>query len=178
MLPESNELPEQQANKEKKPAFNIMGLLISVVIAVVVSGAVTFVLVKFVLGSNNPTTDAQNTTPISPVEIRVRFIVEGSNKTFMLKGGKSVVVIDMLSFTAGSDGCRAEISTRNDQILSSLQDLFIQKEAVEVSNPAGLDLLKRQIRDLINRVTGYVGDKAKFGVIDVFTYIKAIASVQ
>jgi flagellar FliL protein len=47
-----------------------------------------------------------------------------------------------------------------------------------MSSPAGLDLIKRQIRDLVNRVTGYIGDKAKFGVIEVFTYIKAIASVQ
>jgi flagellar FliL protein len=177
-LAENDEAQLEQEEKGKKPSFNIMGLLISVVVAAVVSGAVTFVLVRFVLGTNDPGTNPQTATPIVPIEIRVRFIVEGSNKTFMLKGGKNVVVIDMLSFTVGSDGCRESISQRNDQILSSLQDLFIQKEAVEMSSPAGLDLVKRQIRDLVNRVTGYIGDKAKFGVIDVFTYIKAIASVQ
>jgi flagellar FliL protein len=177
-LPEADDIPAVEDSKSKKPSINILGLLISVVVAAVVSGGVTFVLVRFVLGTNDPGTGQQNATPTAPIEIRVRFIVEGSNKTFMLKGGKSVVVVDMLSFTVGSDGCREAIATRNDQILSSLQDLFIQKETVEMSSPAGLDLIKRQIRDLVNRVTGYIGDKAKFGVIEVFTYIKAIASVQ
>jgi len=177
-LPEADDIQTVAEPKAKKLPVNFLGLLIAAVIAAIVSGAVTFVLVRFVLGTNDPGSSQQKATPSAPIEIRVRFIVEGSNKTFMLKGGKNVVVVDMLSFTVGSDGCRESIATRNDQILSSLQDLFIQKETVEMSNPAGLDLIKRQIRDLVNRVTGYIGDKAKFGVIEVYTYIKAIASVQ
>ncbi|HPE69117.1 MAG TPA: flagellar basal body protein FliL [Thermotogota bacterium] len=177
-MPEQDELAQGGEEKQKKGGLNIMGLLISVVIAAVVAGGVSFVLVKFVLGTNTPSSSSETTQPTIPVEIRVRFVVEGSNKTFMLKGGRTVIVIDMLSFNVGSDGCRAEIANRNDQILSALQDLFIQKEEAELATAAGLDLLKRQIRDLVNRVTNYVGDRAKYGVIEVFMYIKAITSVQ
>ncbi len=163
--------------KKSSGGFNIMGLLIMIVIAVVVSIGVNFLLIK-VLGTNNPPDSSQGTTLVNPVEIRVRFIIEGSNKAFMLKGGSDVVVLDLLSFTVGSDSCREEIATRKDQITSALQDLFIQKEPAELSTPAGLELLNRQMRDMVNRITSYVGDKAKFGVIEVYYHITAITSVQ
>lgn len=166
-----------EAQEKKGGGFNIMGLLIMVIIAAVVAGGVSFLLIN-VLGTNNPPDSGQGTTPFNPVEIRVRFIVEGSNKAFMLKGGSDVVILDMLSFTVGSDSCREEIANRKDQITSALQDLFIQKEPPELSTPAGLELLNRQMRDMVNRITGYVGDKAKFGVIEVYYHITAITSVQ
>ena len=168
-----NEIQEKKAGG----GFNIMGLLISVVIAAVVAGGVSFLLIR-VLGTNTPPDSGQGTTLVNPVEIRVRFIIEGSNKAFMLKGGSDVVVLDLLSFTVGSDGCREDIANRKDQITSALQDLFIQKEPPELSTPAGLELLNRQIRDMVNRITGFVGDKAKFGVIEVYYHITAITSVQ
>lgn len=173
----ADENVNETQEKKASGGFNIMGLLISVVIAAVVAGGVSFLLIR-VLGTNNPPDSGQGTTPVNPVEIRVRFIIEGSNKAFMLKGGSDVVILDMLSFTVGSDGCREEIAVRKDQITSALQDLFIQKEPPELSTPAGLELLNRQIRDMVNRITGYVGDKAKFGVIEVFYHITAITSVQ
>jgi|SRR6056297_940584 len=173
----ADENVNESGEKKAGGGFNIMGLLISVVIAAVVAGGVSFLLIK-VLGTNNPPDSGQGTTAINPVEIRVRFIIEGSNKAFMLKGGSDVVVLDMLSYTVGSDGCREEIASRKDQITSALQDLFIQKEPPELSTPAGLELLNRQIRDMVNRITGYVGDKAKFGVIEVYYHITAITSVQ
>lgn len=89
-----------------------------------------------------------------------------------------MIVLDMVSFNVGSDACREEIGLRRDELNSSLQELFIQKESTEVSTPAGIELLKRQIREMVNRITGYVGDKGKFGVIEVFYLIAALASVQ
>jgi len=175
-LPDEDGTPQQEEGK-KGGGFNIMGLIISVVVAAAVAGGVSFVLLQM-LGTNNPPDSGQSTTPVNPLEIRVRFIVEGSNKSFMLKGGKQVIVLDMMSFTVGSDGCREEIAVRKDQIMSALQDLFIQKEPSELSTPAGLELLNRQVRDLVNRITGYVGDKAKFGVLDVYYHITALTSVQ
>ncbi|MFP4461200.1 MAG: flagellar basal body-associated FliL family protein [Thermotogota bacterium] len=166
-----------ESGKKKGGGFNIMGLLISVVIAAVVAGGVSYLLIQ-ILGTNNPPDSGEGATPARPVEIRVRFIIEGANKAFMLKGGSDVVVLDLLSFTVGSDGCREQIATRKDQITSALQDLFIQKEPPELSTPAGLELLNRQIRDMVNRITGFVGDKAKFGVIEVYYHITAITSVQ
>ena len=87
--------------EEKKggSGFNIMGLLISVVIAAIVAGGVSFLLIK-VLGTNNPPDSGQGGTLVNPVEIRVRFIVEGSNKAFMLKGGSDVVVLDLLKLAS------------------------------------------------------------------------------
>lgn len=178
MPDEDNENLNEEAQKEKKGGgINLMGLLINVAISAGLV-VVLFFLLNNVLGTNTPGTGDTDTGPITPVEIRVRFIVEGSQRTFMLKGGRNVIVIDMLSFVVGSDAARGEIANRNDQILSALQDLFIQKEDMELSNPAGLELMKRQIRDLVNQITGFVGERAKFGVIDVFTYIRAITSVQ
>ncbi len=178
MPAEDNEnLNEENQQQKKGSGINLMGLLINVAISAVLV-VVLFFLLNNVLGTNTPGAADTGTGPITPTEIRVRFIVEGSQRTFMLKGGRNVIVIDMLSFVVGSDAARGEISNRNDQILSALQDLFIQKEDVELSNPAGLELMKRQIRDLVNQITGFVGERAKFGLIDVFTYIRAITSVQ
>jgi flagellar FliL protein len=169
--------PQEEGQKKSGGGFNIMGILIAAIVAAVVAGGVTFLLVQM-LGTNNPPDSETDTTPVNPVEIRVRFIIDGSQTTFILKGGSEVVVLDMMSFTVGSDSCREEISTRSDQIKSALQDLFIQKEPTELSTPAGLELLNRQIRELVNRITGYVGDKGRFGVIEVFYHITALTSVQ
>jgi len=169
--------PQEEGQKKSGGGLNIMGLLIAVVLSVGLSTGIFFVLMQM-LGTNNPPDSEQDTSPVNPVEIRVRFIVEGSNKSFMLKGGSEVVVLDMVSFNVGSDGCREEIATRSDEITSALQDLFIQKEPTELSTPAGLELLNRQIREMVNRITGYVGDKGRFGVIEVFYHITALTSVQ
>jgi len=172
-----DELLEENKKKEKKPGLNIMGLLLSIVFGALAGGGISFALITL-LGSNTPSSSNQTAIVTAAIEIKVRFIVEGSFQSFILKGGRDVIIIDLLSFTVGSDGCREEISKRNDQIMSALQDLFIQKESSEMSNSAGLDLLKRQIRDLVNRITGFVGDKAKYGAIEVYDHIKAITSVQ
>jgi flagellar FliL protein len=167
----------QEEEQKRGSGFNFMGIIIAVILAVVLSAGVSFLLIQM-LGTNSPPDSEQDTSPVNPVEIRVRFIIEGSNKSFMLKGGSEVVVLDMVSFNVGSDSCREEIATRNDEITSSLQDLFIQKEPTELSTPAGLELLNRQIREMVNRITGYVGDKGRFGVIEVFYHITAVTSVQ
>jgi flagellar FliL protein len=178
MPAEDNEVAQEKNEKTQKGGgINLVGLLINVSISAALV-VVLFFILNNVLGSNVPGTQDTPTGTAAPVEIRVRFIPEGAQRTFMLKGGRDVIVIDMLSFVVGSDAIRSEISNRSDQILSALQDLFIQKEGAELSNPAGLELLKRQVRDMVNQITGHVGERAKFGVIEVFTYIRAITSVQ
>ncbi|HOO33524.1 MAG TPA: flagellar basal body protein FliL [Thermotogota bacterium] len=169
--------PQEEGQKKGGSGFNIMGLLITVIVCAVVAAGVSFVMIQM-LGTNNPPDSEQDTVATNPVEIRVRFIVSGSNTPFILKGGSEVVVIDMVSFTVGSDACREEIANRSDEITSAFQDLFIQKEPAELSTPAGLELLNRQIREMVNRITGYVGDKGRFGVIEVFYHITALTSVQ
>jgi flagellar FliL protein len=169
--------PQEEGQKKSGGGFNLMGLLIVIIVCVALSAGITYLMIQM-LGTNNPPDSEQDATPVNPVEIRVRFIVAGSGQTFMLKGGKEIAMVDMISFNVGSDSCREEIANRSDEITSALQDLFIQKEPIELSTPAGLELLKRQLREMVNRITGYVGDKGRYGVIDVFYHITAITSVQ
>ncbi len=177
-MAEPDEINQEGQKKEKKGGgFNIMGLLITVVIAVIASAGTSFLLLQ-VLGSNTPDNTTQQEAALTPVNIKVRFLIEGVNKPFMLKGGQEVVVLDMLSFVVASDAARAAIAESKDEILSDLQDLFITKQSSEMANVQGVELIRRQIRDLVNNVTGNVGDKAKFGVTEVFFHIMAITSVQ
>jgi len=170
-------LPVDGEKKERKGGFNIMGLIITVVVGIICGGIGAFVLIQMV-GTNTPDQTSQPNAIISPVEIRVRFIVEGTNKTFMLKGAKEIVLISTLSFKVGSNGCRELIAERKDQILSALQDLFISKTKMELGLSAGIALLKKQIQNLVNRETDFNGDRAKFGVTDTYLHITAITSVQ
>jgi len=176
-MAEPDEINQVEEKQEKKGGFNFMGLIIVIVITLAVNAGISFFLIQM-LGNNSPENTTQTDTTLTPLSIKVRFLVEGVNKPFMLKGGKEVVVLDMLSFIVASDSSRAAIAENKDEILSDLQDLFITKQSSELADVQGVELIRRQIRDLVNRVTGNIGDKAKFGVTDVFFHIMAITSVQ
>jgi len=53
-LPEADDIQTVAEPKAKKLPVNFLGLLIAAVIAAIVSGAVTFVLVRFVFGDERP----------------------------------------------------------------------------------------------------------------------------
>jgi flagellar basal body-associated protein FliL len=112
------------------------------------------------------------------LEEKVVFIEEGSQVPFILKGGRDVVVVDLLNLSLGSDDCRREVNFRRDEIKSALQDLFLGKTTIELSTPAGLEKLNREIRDLVNRITGFYGERGREGVIEVFYHITALTSVE
>ncbi len=101
----------------------------------------------------------------------------GTYQTFMLKGGKDVAVIDSLSFKVASDSCRAAIAEKNDEIMDGLMSLFLSKEKSELSTASGIDLLKKQIRTVVNEITGFTG-REQLGVTDVYLYIKAVSGVE
>ncbi|AEH51842.1 flagellar basal body-associated FliL family protein [Pseudothermotoga thermarum] len=166
---------EVQQEKKKGGLGSILGMII--IPAVVAFGATFAVL--FVLGSNvlpSKKTD-QQLTPV-PVEIKAVIIQPGTYQTFMLKGGKEVAVIDSLTVTVASDACRATIAERHDRIMDGLMLIFLSKERSELNTVAGIELLKKQIRSMINEVTGFTGDRERLGVIGVYLYIKAISSVE
>ena len=152
--------------------------MISIIVPLVVSIAVYFTLPMF-LGSNKTgkEEEQQQVQPI-PVEIKAVLIQPGTYQTFMLKGGKEVAVIDSLSFKVGSDACRSAIAEKKDEIMDALMMIFMGKERSELSTVTGVELLKRQIREAVNTITGFIGDKEKYGVISVFLYIKAFSSVE
>lgn len=168
-------MPEEEAGEKKK---GIGGLLTSIIVPLVVSIAVYFTLPMF-LGSNKTgKEEEQQQVQPAPVEIKAVLIQPGTYQTFMLKGGKEVAVIDSLSFKVGSDACRSAIAEKKDEIMDALMMIFMGKERSELSTVTGVELLKRQIREAVNTITGFVGDKEKYGVISVFLYIKAFSSVE
>ncbi|MEJ5229543.1 MAG: flagellar basal body-associated FliL family protein [Pseudothermotoga sp.] len=163
------------ADEEKKKK-GISGLLMMILVPAVVAVGATVATVML-LGTNL-TPKKEQQTVITPVEIKAVVIQSGTYTTFMLKGGKEVAVIDSLSFTVASDACRAAIANKNDEIMDGLMLIFLSKEKSELNTAAGIELLKKQIRSMVNEVTGFTGDRERLGVVGVYLYIKAISSVE
>lgn len=164
------------ADEEKKKK-GLSGLLMMILIPAVVAVGATVATVML-LGTNLTPKKQQTTTVTTPTEIKAVVIQSGTYTTFMLKGGKEVAVIDSLSFTVASDSCRAAIANKNDEIMDGLMLIFLSKEKSELNTAAGIELLKKQIRAMVNEVTGFTGERERLGVVGVYLYIKAISSVE
>jgi flagellar FliL protein len=169
---------EQQQEQPKKKG-NLMDLIKMIVIPLVISLVVSLV-VFFMLGSNKQPSQSQEkeVTAAAPVQIKAVVIAQGKYQTFMLKGGRDVAVVDSLTLLVGSEPCRAAVAEKNDEIMDALATIFLSKERFDLVTPAGLDLLKKQIREAVNQITGFTGEKEKLGVLNVYIYIKAISTVQ
>ncbi|RKX43479.1 MAG: flagellar basal body protein FliL [Thermotogae bacterium] len=161
------------ADEKKKGRFG--SLIIMIVVPAAVAFGVTFAVLQL-LGNN--VQGAQESQPMVQNEIKAILIQPGTYQTFMLKGGKDVVVIDSLSFKVASDSCRAAIAEKNDEIMDGLMLIFLSKERSELNTASGIELLKKQIRAMVNEIIGFTGDREKYGVIGVFLYIKAISTVE
>lgn len=172
-MPEEME-QQEQGGKKTNP---IMGIVKMVAIPLIISLVVSLV-VFFVLGSNKQPQQTEQQKITAPTQIKAVVIQAGKFQTFMLKGGRDVVVIDSLTLLVGSEPCRAAVADKNDEIMDALSTIFLSKERFELTTPAGLDLLKKQIREAVNEITGFTGEKEKFGVINVYIYVKSISSVQ
>ena len=61
--------------------------------------------------------------------------------------------------------------------MDGLMSLFLSKEKSELSTASGIELLKKQIRTVVNEITGFTG-REQLGVTDVYLYIKAVSSVE
>ncbi len=158
------------AEEKKKNNFIIM--LVYIVVAVGISMTGTYFLVKYLNApatSENPANQIKRVTAV--------LIRSGSDATFPLRGGSEVLVIDSLSFLVGSQECSQKIGLSTPQIMDGLQTLILSKSANEILNPDGLQTLKQQISDLVDQITGYTGNKAAMGVLQVYMYIKAVSPV-
>lgn len=172
------EMEQQEQGGKAKKGLPIKGIIQMVGIPLVVSLVVTIAVI-FLLGSNQQTDQKKETEALAaPVQIKAVIIQSGKFQTFMLKGGRDVVVIDSLTVLVGSEQCRAAVGDKNDEIMDALNMIFLSKERFELTTPAGLDLLKKQIREAVNEITGFTGENEKFGVINVYLYVKSISSVQ
>ncbi len=179
-------MPEEEAQQQDQNQKKKKGGLLSIIISALISATVAFVVLLFMgpmmLGQNQ-TQQGQGGEPgsaklVQPREITAVLISQGSNETFPLKGAREVVVLDFLTFKVGSDACRAAIAEKKPEIMDALSKIFFSKEKSELSTAAGIELLKSQIRDAVNRITGFVGDKEAYGVINVYIRIKAFASTE
>ncbi len=156
---------------EEKKKSGLMVILIAVVLSAGISMAGTFIIVKYL---NAPPAQQKVTSQLSrTMAILIR---SGSNQTFPLRGGNQVLVVDSLTFLVGSAQCSQEIGIDTPQIMDGIQMLILSKSANEILNPDGFQTLKQQIADLVDQITGYTGDKAPLGVLQVYMYIKAVAS--
>jgi len=182
-MPEE-EVPQMEEEGGKKKKLKLP--LIPIIISAVVAGAMSFLVLMFlgpkILGSNEANqqkSKAPSTAQlVQPREITAVLISPGSNETFPLKGANQVVVIDFLIFKVGSDACRAAVADKSSEIMDALSKIFFSKEKSELSTAAGIELLKRQIKEATNMITGFVGDKEPYGVINVYIRIKAFASTE
>lgn len=171
-VPEEAEIQQEQKKKGLPEIVKLV--LIPLVVSVIAS-----MLVLFALGTNKQPQDKQKEQKVTaPVQIKAVVIAAGKYQTFMLKGGRDVAVVDSLTLLVGSEPCRAAVAEKNDEIMDALATIFLSKEKFDLVTPAGLDLLKKQIREAVNEITGFTGEREKFGVLNVYIYIKAISSVQ
>lgn len=173
-MPEEMEQQQEQGSKKANPMMGIVKMIALPLIFSIIGGLVVF----FMLGSNKQPQQAEQQQITAPTQIKAVVIQAGKFQTFMLKGGRDVVVIDSLTLLVGSEPCRAAVADKNDEIMDALSTIFLSKERFELTTPAGLDLLKKQIREAVNEITGFTGEKEKFGVINVYIYVKSISSVQ
>lgn len=171
---------EQQVEQEQKKKKRGLPDIVKIVILPLVISLVVSLVVFFFLGSNSQPQQTNQTqaAATNPTQIKAVVIQSGTYQTFLLKGGRDVAVIDSLSLLVGSEPCRAAIANKNDEVMDALMTIFLGKERYDLVTPAGLDLLKKQIREAVNQVTGFTGENEKYGVLNVYLYIKGVSTIQ
>ncbi|MEM2120615.1 MAG: flagellar basal body-associated FliL family protein [Archaeoglobaceae archaeon] len=108
--------------------------------------------------------DSKNYELISP----------GSFTTFFLKD-KAVAVIGSISFNLANEACKLRLDREKDRIMDALMTLFLQKSRDELSTASGVELLKSQIKNTVNKIIGCTETN---GVKGVYLYIKAVSSTD
>jgi flagellar FliL protein len=174
------EIQEEAQEGKKKP--NIMILLIAaILVSVILSVGGAYFLINM-LGKNiiqqaqeqaqQQAQGVQKTPQIGIAEI----IREGHQRQFMLKGGNEIAIVNALQLKVGSDECRSAVAQYNVEILEAIGLIFITKTREDLTSVEGREILKNQIKNAVNEITGFVGEKEKFGVIQVIIDIVVITS--
>lgn len=173
MADEEIKVPEDKGKKGSNP---ILIIIISVLVAVILTSGISFFLIK-TLTSNIQNQESDN-LPTASTSISKNFkadlISDGARYPIMLKGGNDIAVVDALSFTVGSEECRSIINENNVEIKQSVRMIFLNKTKAEVTTPQGVELLSKQIRDAVNEITGFTGEREGLGVIKVNMIILTI----
>ncbi len=175
-MPGEEEVQPGKDGGKKKGGMKSM--MMTAFISMIMAFLVLYLAGPMVLGSNKAekTAQSQKTETVKQrIPITAVLIGAGSNQTFVLKGARDVAVVDSLVFKVGSDACRAAIADDKPLIMDALMKIFISKTKAELATPAGLELLKNQIKEAVELITGCSGND---GVIEVYLYIKAFASTE
>jgi len=175
-LENENISSEEGKSKKSGPSF-LMTLIIVIIVALIISGVTSFFIVRIL--TSNVSSSSDQTSQVSPTApVRVLLIMEGSRYTMMLKGGYDVAVIDSLQLDAGSNQARDLITSNRLEILEAIRLIFLNKTRGELSTPQGIELTKKQIRDTINEMLGFTGERENLGVIKVTMIIMTITTSQ
>lgn len=177
MADENVNLPEEE--KKKGPSLLII-LVITILVTLIVAAGTSFLIINF-LGSNTNVSNTPNTSSQSlnsPIISTVEIVREGTRYPIMLKGGNDVAVVDALTLKVGSDEARNIIGTNRIEVLETIRMIFLNKTRTEVSTLQGIELLKKQIKDSINEIIGFTGERENQGVLKVNIVILTISSAQ
>jgi flagellar FliL protein len=177
MADENINLPDEE--KKKGPSL-IMILIITIIVTLIVAAGTSFLIINF-LGSNTTSADTQEGSGQSlnsPIISTVEIVREGARYPIMLKGGNDVAVVDALTLKAGSDEARNAIGNNRIEVLEAIRMIFLNKTRTEVSTLQGIELLKKQIRDSINEIIGFTGERENQGVLKVNIVILTISSAE
>ncbi|GAB6188463.1 flagellar basal body-associated FliL family protein [Marinitoga arctica] len=178
-------MPDEEVKEEiqegKKGPNILLLLLIAIVVSVILSLGGAFFLIN-ILGKNIvQQAQEQAQQQAQGVQQRVQIglaevIREGHQRQFMLKGGNEIAIVNALQLKVGSDESREAIAQYNVEILEAVGLIFITKTREDLTTVEGREILKNQIKNAINEITGFVGEKEKFGVIQVIIDIVVITS--
>ena len=171
-MPEDEEMQPEGGKPKKK--MNMKSMMSTAFISMIMAFLVLYFAGPMVVGNNQKKKEAENQAK-QRIPITAVLIGAGSNQTFVLKGAKDVAVVDSLVFKVGSDACRAAIADDKPLIMDALMKIFISKSKAELATPAGLELLKKQIKEAVELITGCSGND---GVLVVYLYIKAFATTE
>jgi len=175
------DIKAEEIQEEKKGPNIILLLLIAVVVSVALSVGGAFFLINM-LGKNivqQAQQEAQQQAPGVSQRVQIglaEVIRQGQQRQFMLKGGKEIAIVNALQLNVGSDDCRAAVAQYRVEILEAIGLIFITKTREDLTTVEGREILKNQIKNAVNEITGFLGEKEKFGVIQVIIDIVVITS--
>ncbi len=173
-MPEDEEMQPEEGKPKKK--LDMKSMMLTSVISMVMAFLVLYLAGPMILGTNQKQEETKKQeVPKQRIPITAVLIGAGSNQTFVLKGARDVAVVDSLVFKVGSDACRAAIADDKPLIMDALMKIFISKSKAELATPAGIELLKKQIKEAVELITGCSGND---GVLMVYLYIKAFATTE
>ncbi|MDN5342105.1 hypothetical protein OF820_13625 [Oceanotoga sp. DSM 15011] len=177
MADEDNiQVPE---TKEKKGPNLIMILIITVVVTLIVAAGTSFLIIKLLSPNVQENADVSNSSSLSTQIISTSELIrEGARYPVMLKGGKDVAVIDALNMKVGSNEARDLLASNKIEVLEAVRMIFLNKTRSEVSNSQGIELIKKQIKDSVNEIIGFTGERENLGVVKVIMVILTVSSTE